>query len=478
MPDFGFVGACYQAQSITQDDQELINWYPEIDTAKADGERGVVALYPTPGFVPVTLFQASVPIRGMRAASDGNLYVVAGNAVFVVNSTFTGLVIGILLTTNGPVSLTDNGSSLYLVDGNNRYAYNFSTLVFAAVTDGAFLGGSRVDVVDNFIVYSQQNSQLWAATSLGVTTTPALSFGRKDSAPDDIVSIIVNKREIFILGQRTSEVWIDAGLFPFPFQKLPGTNMQHGCVAAQSPALLGESFAFLGQDDRGEGNVYFMDGYSPRVISTPALNAEFATYSTLADAIGMSYQENSHEFYILTFPTADKTWCYDITTGLWHRRATRDNFNVYHSDHMISNAFYAGENLFGDKQNGYMYRSSTTTFQDYPERTIPRVRRCRHLTADLNEVYHHDFQIQFQPGVGLQSGQGVDPQAMLKWSDDGGFTWSQEYWTSIGRAGQYKARARWQMLGKSRDRIYEVMVTDPVFPVIVSANLRSSAGQN
>lgn len=481
--DFGFVGACYQTQSITQDDQECINWFPEVDPAKSPGERGVVALYPTPGYIAKVAFVTQVPIRAMLPGPTGEfLYVIAGNGFYEIGANFlsTGLVLGNLLTATGAASLTTNGNQFYMCDGANRYSWDINTRVFTIIApaDGSFTGADRVDVIDNFIIYNKPNSNTWAATDINSATTSALSFGRKDSAPDNIVTIIVNKREIFILGIRTSEVWVDAGLFPFPFQKLPGTNMQHGCAAPLSPAFLGESFAFLGADDRGNTNVFLMEGYVPRNIATQALSAELDTYGVVSDAIGMSYEQNGHEFYVLTFPSADKTWCYDLSTGLWHRRAVRDNANVLHRDHANCAANFQGFNLFGDKGNGLIYAASTSTFTDFSDigNVIPRIRRCRHLTADLNEVYYHDLQIQFQPGVGLETGLGEDPQAMLKWSDDGGFTWSNERWVSIGRVGRYKNRARWQQLGKSRDRIFEVQVTDPVFPVIVSANLRFSPG--
>lgn len=486
MPDFGFVGACYQTASITQDDQECINWYPEIDPAKGEGERGVVALYPTPGFFAKINVFSQVPIRAMWVIPGGQyMYMVAGSKVWKINSSMLGSIVGTLATTSGNCSMTDNGTSLYLCDGGSRYSVDLTTDAFAVVADGAFTGANRVDQIDNYIIYNKPNSNTWAATNLGSTVTSALSFGRKDSASDNIVTLIVNKREIFILGERTSEVWIDAGLFPFPFQKLPGTNMQHGCQAPLSVALFGESFAFLGKDDRGTTNVYHMDGYIAREISTQAMQAELATYPTLNDAIGLSYQQNGHEFYMITFPTADKTWCYDRSTKLWHRRATRDSNNVYHRDKAISVCLFQGFNLFGDKENGIVYQASLDTFTDYSDpdnndtgNPIPRVRRCRHLTSDLNNVFYHDFQIQFQPGVGLPTGQGQDPVAMLRWSDDGGFTWSNEHWASIGKTGAYKNRTRWQQLGMARDRIFEVVVTDPVFAVVVSANLRSSAGES
>ena len=73
---------------------------------------------------------------------------------------------------------------------------------------------------------------------------------------------------------------------------------------------------------------------------------------------------------------------------------------------------------------------------------------------------------------------GVNPQAMLRWSNDGGSTWSNEHWTTIGTQGAYQNRTIWRRLGWSRDRIFEVVVTDPIKAVIVSANLKASQGEN
>lgn len=481
--DFGFVGGAYQAASLTQDAQDCVNLYPEIDLTKQQGERGVIALYPTPGFFAKVAFGSAVEIRAMRVCRGGAyLYVVAGNTLYEINSAFTGSAIHTIATNSGAITLTDNGTSLYFADGVNRYYYTWGTGTFSIINDGPFTGGDRVDVVDSFILYSKVGSNQWGATSSNAVTSSGLSFGLKDSAPDNIVSIMVNKREVFILGETTSEVWVDAGLFPFPFQKLPGTNMQHGCAAKNSVARLGETFAFLSKDDRGQSVVVQMNGYLPVRISTHAVEDDIQSYSRVDDAVGFSYQQSGHEFYVLTFPTADKTWCYDIASGFWHRRARRDTGNVLRRDRANCAAFFQGFNLVGDHENGIIYAASLSTFTDYADsggsggNPIPRIRRCRHITEDLNYVFHHDLQIQFQPGVGIASGQGSDPKAMLRWSDDGGFTWSNERWQKIGKAGEYKNRCIWRSLGRSRDRIYEVSVTDPVYTVIVSANLNTSAG--
>jgi len=110
--------------------------------------------------------------------------------------------------------------------------------------------------------------------------------------------------------------------------------------------------------------------------------------------------------------------------------------------------------------------------------------------ADFQREYFDELQIQFQPGVGIggvsnptstsvvASDAIENPEAMLRWSNDGGSTWSNEHWVSIGQQGKYKNRAIWRRLGMARDRIFEVAVSSPIKAVIVSANLKSSVGEN
>ena len=166
----------------------------------------------------------------------------------------------------------------------------------------------------------------------------------------------------------------------------------------------------------------------------------------------------------------------------------------------------------------YGYRECSLSNYTDNGNTIRRLRRAPHLVTDLQRQYFDEFQIQFQPGVGTtglsnQKGQfaqdpliiraaevltitpfeeliigqqdninaltvTTNPQAMLRWSNDGGSTWSNEHWSNIGQLGKYQNRIIWRRLGWSRDRIFEVVVTDPIKAVIVSANLKATEGEN
>ena len=227
-----------------------------------------------------------------------------------------------------------------------------------------------------------------------------------------------------------------------------------------------------------------MNGYFPTRISTHAVENTLVDQN-ISDAVAYTYQLEGHETYVISFPTLDLTWAYDVTTGLWHKWLWVDSNNVYHRHRTQCSALFQGVVLAGDWQNGQIYKLDLTNYTDNGD-TIRRLRRAPHLVSDLQREYFEELQIQFQPGVGLTgittplNGEvvGANPQAMLRWSNDGGSTWSSEHWASIGLIGKYQNRIIWRRLGWSRDRIFEVVVTDPIKAVIVSANLKATVGEN
>jgi len=712
MADFGFVGPSYEAPSIYQDAQECINFRPEIDPLKQPGQRGVVALYPTPGLTSKIVFQNKQEVRGMRTVSGGQYMVaVVGPYVYVLTSTLVPTLVGQLNTNSGRVSITDNGLNVYIVDGSSRYTWRISnpanavftgfisgttltvtllksgslavgqslfgvgvlnetvitalgtgtgglgtytinntqtvsseqmnssavaaiitasmsgytltvtgvtsgtlypgqtiqgagvtagtiitalgsgtvlsqtiatagtgyavndtvtvlggvygtspatytvssigasgavtgltvtsagnytsvpannvstsssgagtgltlTLTFGTGTggtgtyvisssqtvssetmyalnfsimptsDGAFSSANTVDIVDNYFVYNKTNSQQWAASNPLSPITNPLSFSSKDGAPDNLVSLIVDHREVYLLGEASSEVWVDVGSYPFPFQRVPGTSTQHGIAAKFSMSRLGNSFAYVSRNSRGQGQIMMMNGYVPTRISTHAVEQTLLN-QYIDDAISWTYQLEGHECYVVTFPTLDLTWVYDISTQMWHKWLYVDNQNVFHRHRGNCSAVFQGLVMVGDYQNGQIYELDPNNYTDNGDE-IRRIRRAPHIVTDLQREYLEELQIQFQPGVGLtgittplnNEVVGADPQAMLRWSNDGGSTWSNEHWTTIGQIGRYKNRAIWRRLGWARDRVFEVVVTDPINAVIISANLKASEGEN
>lgn len=487
MSDFSFVGAAYQAASITQDDQACVNWYPEVDptkkaaSEKAPAERGVIALYPCPG-LDTKAELAVAEVRALHTLPTVALQFLAvvGANVYLVDSAFSETLVGAIDTASGIVQITDNGTSAYFTTGGSRYYYTWGTNTFGIRTDGAFTGSTVCDEVDNFIIYNRPDTNQWGCTDVASITSGALNFGAMLGASGILQSLIADHRQILLLGETYSERWINVGTFPFPFAIVPGSSMQHGCAAPYSVAQLGESTAFLARDKRGQSTVVTWGASQPVPlrISTFAIENAIQGYAVTSDAIGYTYSQAGHEFYMLTFPTQDVTWCYDLATQLWHKRAWRDPATgIYHRHRSNCVTVFGDDILVGDFENGKIYALSQSKYMDDGD-PLPCVRRCRHITTDLQRQFFSDLQIQFQPGVGLQTGQGSDPEFILRWSNDGGFTWGNDHLVKIGKAGKYKHRAIKRRLGWARDRIFEVVITDPVYRVIVSANLNASSGAN
>lgn len=446
----------------------------------------------------------------VTAVSSGTLYL--GQTI-----QGTGISANTMITTLGTGS---GGTGTYTVSNSQNissetmYALNFTQI---PTTDGAFSGGNTVDTVDNYFVYNRPNTQQWGSSDALSPISQGLSFSSKDGSPDNLVSLIVDHREVYLLGETSSEVWIDVGAFPFPYQRIPGTSTQHGIAAQFSMARLGNSFAYVSRNSRGQGMIVQMNGYLPTRISTHAVESTLAN-QYIDDAVAWTYQLEGHECYVVSFPTLNLTWVYDSTTTMWHKWLYVTNGNVYGRHRGNCSAVFQGLVLCGDYANGKIYELDRTNYTDDGQ-PIRRLRRAPHLVADLQRQFFDELQLQFQPGVGttgfsvvmpttyisnpyyiggtatltigptdvfiIGNGSKINPidtttypQAMLRWSNDGGSTWSREYWVTIGQLGKYKNRAIWRRLGMARDRVYEVVITDPVKAVIVSANLKASAGDN
>ncbi len=464
--------------------------------------------------IPVTELADGV-VTGVTRTFDGIYSIEPSNPASTATSGA-----GVGLTLNLTFGSGTGATGTYVINNSQTvasetmYALSFTVI---PTTDGAFTGGTVVDIVDNYFIYNHPETQQWAATDLLSPITYGLSFASKFTSSDDLVSLVADHGQVYLLGESTSEVWADTGTFPFAFQRIPGSSSQHGIAAPFSIARFGNSFCYLAKNNRGQSEVVMMNGYFPQRISTHAVENTLVN-EDVSDAVAYTYQIEGHECYVLSFPSLDLTWVFDGASALWHKWLWTDSNNVYHRHRSNCAAFFQNLVIVGDWENGKLYELDPTTYTDDGDK-IRRLRRCPHITTDLQRQYFEELQIQFQPGVGVgglsSTDQGIyigdpyiigansvltipanavfiigvgnqisqntvltKPQAMLRWSNDGGSTWSNEHWTGLGQQGKYQNRAIWRRLGWSRDRIFEVSVTDPVKAVIVSANLKASVGEN
>lgn len=439
----------------------------------------IAQAWPVPS--PIT----NLPGRGCWPLPGGTQCLwVFGNSCYLMSSTFGMAKVGTLNTTSGPVCIRDNGPGGYavIVDGPYGYTYNIATQAFAQITDTGFLGADRVAFIDGWLIFNRPGTQTFYTTGpVAYTITfPGSFFALKDGSTDNLVTLFENKEELWLIGERTSEIWYNAGGAYFAFQRLVSTMLQTGCSAKHSIARYAvgneSGLVFLGNSERGQNVIVKTQGFAVVSITTPAVAAAIAKYSTVSDAIGYVYQEGGHEFYVLTFPTADVTWCFDFSTNMWHKRLSYDPYApAYHRHRSNCFANFQNQRLVGDYQNGSVYRLDRTVYTDagWP---LVAWRRTPHIwDGKRGRTFVASLQIEFAPGVGTQTGLGQDPQAILTISRDGGTTFGSEFKRAMGKVGAYLNRVIWRKLRFARDMVIDVKVIDPVNRDIVGAEIREGS---
>jgi hypothetical protein len=476
------LGASYVARSINAADNRMVNMFPEATT---DGGKTAGFLNRTPGLEFLQTVGTG-PIRALWAhqTNGTDFYVVSGTEVYKLTGlTATPVKIGDVSGT-GPVSIADNGAVLFFACNGPSYTYYEPTNEFNQITDINFPGAVTVAYIDNMFVFNEPNSQrIWSVDTINPASAEyiyplvfdPLFFSSADGSPDGVVAIAVDHREMWVFGTDSVEVWYDAGLANFPLTRIQGAFNEIGCVAAYSIAKLDNALFWLGTDARGQGIVYKNNGYTGIRISTHAIEYAIAQYGNIADALAYTYQQEGHAFYVLTFPSANATWVYDVATQAWHERAGFDSGEfMRHRSNCQCN--FGGNIVVGDFENGNIYKFNLDVYADNGgvQKWLRSWRALPTGANNLKRTSQHSLQLDAESGVGLNLGQGSIPEAMLRWSDDGGHTWSNEHWREMGAIGQYGYRTIWRRLGmtlKLRDRVYEVSGTDPVKISIMGAEL-------
>jgi hypothetical protein len=542
------LGSAYVARSVNAADARMINLFPEI---VPEGGTEPAFLNRAPGLK----FLQSIgtgPIRALWAhqTNGADFYVVSGNEVYKLTSlTATPFKIGDVSGT-GPVSIADNGAVLFFACNGPSYTYYEPTGEFDQITDVNFPGAVTVGYLDTQFIFNEPNSQrIWSVDTINPANGDyiyplvfdPLTFSSADGSPDGVVAINVDHRQLWVFGTDSTEVWYNAGLANFPLSPIQGAFNEIGCVAAFSIAKLDNTLFWLGTDARGQGIVYRANGYGAARVSTHAIEYAIAQYGNLADALAYTYQQEGHSFYVLTFPSANATWVYDVATQAWHERAGWEN-GIFTRHRSNCQCNFGGNIIVGDFENANIYMFDLDVYADNG-RVQKWLRSWRALpqgTNTLKRTAQHSLQLECEAGVGLNGStpiyqgsefiyllaengeflitendefltgvtpvfegpefiyiltedgrflitenddylvgtmpvtQGADPQVMLRFSDDGGHTWSNEHWSSMGKIGQYYRRVFWRRLGmtlKLRDRVYEISGTDPVKIDIMGAEL-------
>jgi hypothetical protein len=449
MPPVNLLTGSYMARSVIANAQRCLNLFPEKNPEDA---KAPFTCYPTPGLTKLGVCPNRAPYRGIYSASNGKVYAVVGQRLYYIRDNWSFEQLGVLSSRVRPVSMVDNGIELVIVDGPYGYRVDLTTNVFSSNMGANFLGADKVGYLDTFLLFNQPNTGNFYVSESNSVVFDSLDIARKTAFPDRLVSLAVVHREIWLIGETTSEIWANTGAGDFQFEIVQGAFIEHGCVAKYSVAQHGDYLFWLSKDKDGYALVVAGAGQVARRISTRAIEHAITEYSKIDDSIGLTYQFKGHVCYMLTFPTAQRTWVYDMTEELWHEEAWTDSDGDEYEHRANAMAFGYGRNLVGDRQDGTLFELNP---KDYTNNGLP-IKRLRSMPTLSNEdkrVSYTRFIASMEVGTILDDS---DPQVSLRFSDNYGVSWSDPVLNTLGRIGAHETSLLWTRLGSGRNRVFEL----------------------
>ena len=484
------LGGMYEARSVIASAQRCVNLYPERNAE--DTPFPVTHQY-TPGLTQLIAGTGSTH-RCAFTASNGQLYEVIGTSVYITSSNWIRTFLGTIGPGSTPVYMADNGLAILIVDGTpNGYCVDLVTNQFGTVSgqNGAFYGSTLVACIDTFFLLNRPGTNQWYISLSNVTfdnltgtispnaTAAAfdpLDIAAKTGNPDPIQGVIAMHREAWVIGTQTTEVWYDAGNPQFSFSELPGVFIQHGAIAPYSICTEDLSTYWLSQDRQGNRIVLTGNQYAAKRISTHSIEQELSTYATVSDCIGFTYQQLGHTFLVLTFPTANATWVYDIAEKLWHERTWTDGDGLENRIRANTCCTTYGIVVVGDWETGALYQWD---LNNYTDNSSPIVRRRGWPDIQLNNVRAEHSRLVIDMDVGEIDSTLVtnEPQISMRYSDDRGKTWGNARLYGLGSTGEYNRSILFTQLGQSRNRVYEVFWEIPAFTALNGADVWLEASE-
>ena len=442
-----FVGPSYSLAAYKASAQRSVNMYL---VGMETPSKAPFIMRAVPG---LTLFvDLGAPIRGGIRVGD-RCFVVAGTGLFEVSSLGVATRRGSLNTATGPVSMAYGLTQLVIVDGPSGYVLTTATNAFTEIVSASFYGSDTVSYLDGFFTFVRPDTQQFYTTAIDdATDLDALDFASAEGTPDKLVACISDHRELWLLGEITTEVWYNAG-GSFPFARNNGAAIEVGCLAPASLKKLDNGLIWLGRDVNGDGMVYRAMSVQQAVrISTQAVEQALRASTDLTQATAWVYQYEGLTFYCLNAPGLTSTWVYEASTGTWHERCDLDangEFTAFRVKHCV---YAHGKQLVGGDNGKLYYLDETVDTFDGDERVCERT-SPHSATPTLERVPFSAFILDATTG---EAPQAVTPQVELSWSNDGGATYGDPVLRSLGAVGERFPRVTWRRLGMARNRVWRL----------------------
>lgn len=442
--------------------------------------------------------------RGLLTTGGHRTFGVFGSGLYEIVSGGAKTLLGTIGTTQDPVSMAENGYQLILVDGDAGYILNMKDNTFTRILDEYFPGNSQATIAPThvayidtyFIVNIQGTNEYYYSESYymyhdDTTDTshdydPAvvngywnpINSGKKIGRPDDITALANCNNYLWLFGANSNEVHYDTGDYNNQlFARYEGAILNFGCNAPYSVATYANNIFWLGSDNSGTLSVFTNEGMAPKRISTRGIEQIIQEFDTVSTAIAYTYAQSGHAFYVINFPSADRTFVYDLVTDSWHERTFLDQAtgNLLAWKGLFA-TYNFGTLIMGDNAYSGVYSLDPTYYQnDNMGDTGVNYIRCAKNTPILfsnGVLVRYDWvSVICNQGYGTDvntpAGVGQNPKVYLAYSNDTGITYTNEREAPLGKMGEYSNRSRFLGCGSGRNRVFRVTMTDPVPFILV-----------
>jgi hypothetical protein len=415
----------------------------------------------TPGWSQL-LHGGNVAFRG-AIEFKGTLYVVRGGELvkYINSSLATATSVGTLSSKSGRVHIAEDGISLLISDGEAIYRWDDTTFSTVAIPTDLTAPTNVIFHDGHFICYQADSGSFYISNKFDGSTWDTLDYAVAEDKPDNIVGL-ASDRVLWVYGEYTTQAYYNNGA-AFPFQPNPQGLLRYGMVGDTSSQLDNTTY-WLARSKTGVIKAVKANGYVPIAVSTLELEETWAEYGRTEDAFSNTIMWQGHEWWVVTFPSANKTFVYD-TQGAWFEWgnvSSKDGTIVRHP--LESTIYFRNQNLFFDVKSNIQKFSSEIYKHGDDVMNSTFTSTVQHV--DGQRLYLNNLIMDMRTGVGTPE---ADAMMELRISYDSGHTFSSWDSRSLGMVGDYDYRVEWHGLGSGFDIVVEGRITDEVPRFIMGA---------
>lgn len=463
----------YPSKSKIMSSQRLYNMYSE-NTIQSSPFTAP-ALYNIPGS---TLWKAIPdnynPYYG-SVVMNQYLYVVFGVEFYKIDTNKNVTHIGTLGTSPGRVRMVENGLQVTIITPSGLgYYYTESTDTFGQITDPDFPIANGAASLDGYtIVPKSETGEFYVSDLRDTTVWSALAKSTAEALSDNILAIATYQRQLFLMGERSIEIWYDSGVSAQPFKPVNQTFIAQGLIGKNAYTVSNSGLFWIADNK----SIFMTQSYNAKKISTFGIDNLISKLTRPDNIIAFSYIKDGHEMINFTSIEDDITITYDVSTDAWHDKGSLNAAGNAQTYWGATDAIaFDNKIIVPGIVEGSLYYLDDTVYTE-AGRTMTSEIVSSTLFFNFNRFTVNQLVLVMENGVGVsQFAQGSNPLIEMTFSIDGGKTWKTSRGTYIGMEGEYLTQIKWENLGQGRNFIFKFRITDPIPRIIVGAYYQKTMG--